>query len=274
MQAFVVIVPEDEVEVASDVLWGLGVVAIEERQVASGAAIELWTSVGNEATAISEAAEVIGDRWSWRVADVDESVADNWRNFAEPTWVTPEIVICPSWRDLHVDAPLCLQIDPGPTFGMGDHPTTILSLRALANVVRGGETVLDVGCGSGVLAIAACRLGAASAYGIDISPACVEVTQANARANGVAEVVTVSTTPLADVDQQYSTVVANILAPVLIDLAADLQRVLAPGGTLVISGVLADGHDHVEAALRPLVCVDRQVMGGWAALSLRAAASD
>ena len=284
MQAFVVTVPLGDVELASDVLWGLGVVAIEERPASSAASVDLWTAVGDDPDAIAEAGRVIGeagrvigDDWPWRTVEVDASVADTWRDYAEATRITPGLVVCPAWRTGSVDVvgdlvdedQICLRIEPGSTFGMGDHPTTVLSLRALAGVIAGGETVLDVGCGSGVLAIAACRLGAATAHGIDISPASVEVTTANAIANGVAEQVTVATTPLAEVDGTYDIVVANILAPVLIDLAADLRRVLAPDGLLLISGVLADNHEHVEAALYPLQRVDRLVQDGWAAVSLR-----
>lgn len=269
MQAFVVTVAHDDVELASDLLWRLGVVAIEERPATSAAFVDLWTAMGDEPDAIAEAGRVIADRWPWRTVEVDESVADTWRDFAEPTWITRDVVVSPAWRNLVVDVPICLQIEPGSTFGMGDHPTTILSLRALARVITGGETVLDVGCGSGVLAVGACRFGAVTAHGIDISPACVEVTTVNAAANGVGDRVTVATTPLAEVEGTYDVVVANILAPVLIDLAADLRRVLTPHGLLIISGLLADHHEHVEAALQPLHRVDRLVHDGWAAISLR-----
>jgi ribosomal protein L11 methyltransferase len=129
--------------------------------------------------------------------------------------------------------------------------------------------VLDVGCGSGVLAIGACVFGAAAAVGIDIAPAAVPTTEANAEANGVADRVAVSTTDLADVDDTFDLVLANILAPTLVALSADLRRVLAPGGALVISGILADAHDHVLAALAPLAVVESEFLDGWAAITLR-----
>jgi ribosomal protein L11 methyltransferase len=142
-------------------------------------------------------------------------------------------------------------------------------MRALRRAVVPGSRVLDVGCGSGVLAIAACRFGAATAVGIDISPAAVPTTDHNAEINGVADRITASTTPLAEVDGTYGVVVANILAPALVDLAADLRRVLADDGTLIISGILAERHEHVLAALAPLRVVARDDRDGWTAISLR-----
>jgi ribosomal protein L11 methyltransferase len=135
--------------------------------------------------------------------------------------------------------------------------------------VRPGTTVLDVGCGSGVLSVVACVLGASSAVGIDIAPAAVAVTQANAAANGVGARVTVSTTPLADVVGQYDLVLANILAPALIELAPHLRRVMAPGATLIISGILADNHQYVLDALAPLVAVRSVTLDVWCAIELQ-----
>jgi ribosomal protein L11 methyltransferase len=104
---------------------------------------------------------------------------------------------------------------------------------------------------------------------IDVAAEAVPVTRANAIANDVSERIAVSTTSLGEVEGSFDVVVANILAPVLVALAGDLRRVLAPGGALIVSGVLADHHRHVEDALRPLRTVDRLTMDGWAALTLR-----
>jgi len=262
MRQLVVTVPAVEVELASDSLWGLGVVAIEEREAADGE-VELWTSLGEDVNGVELP-------WPWRFVEVDGAVADTWRQFATPVWVQPDLVVRPAW--VPFDAPLgvtVLQIEPGATFGMGDHPTTVLSLRAARRLVAAGCTVLDVGCGSGVLAIGACVFGAASAVGIDIAPAAVPTTEANAVANGVADRVAVGTTDLVDVEGSYDLVLANILAPTLVALADDLRRVLAPGGALVISGILADAHDHVLAALAPLQVVETETLDGWAAVTLR-----
>jgi ribosomal protein L11 methyltransferase len=269
MHSLVVSVNEAEVELASDVLWSLGVVAIEER-AAAPLTVELWTSLGDDLDAITAAVSLRLQRWAWRFVEVDEAVADTWRAHAMPVHIDSNLVICPAWVPFDPEAGVTvLRIEPGSTFGLGDHPTTMLSMEAMQAVLFDGATVLDVGCGSGVLAVGACVLGASRATAIDIAPAAVSTTHANAVVNGVDDRVQASTTPLADIEGQFDIVVANILAPVLIDLAADLRRVVAPSGVLIVSGVLTDRHDHVEAALQPLRCTHRRTLDGWAVLRLQ-----
>jgi ribosomal protein L11 methyltransferase len=269
--ALVVTVPSDEIELASDALWSLGVVAIEERAGAATDRVELWTSLGDDELVVAKTVASALGRWNHRVVTVDERVADTWHNFAEPTWIDRGLVVHPSWQPPPVTrvGTTAIAIDAGVTFGMGDHPTTILSLLALREAVREGSRVLDVGCGSGILAIAACRFGAAHAEAIDISPAAVPVTLSNAERNGVAERVHVSCTPLADIDDTFEVVIANILAPALITLAPDLRRVLGPEGSLIISGLLAERFQHVVEALQPLHVVSRADREGWTALTLQ-----
>lgn len=269
MIALVVTVRAAEAELAADAVWALGVVAVEERAGRDGT-VELWTSLGDDLAVVSAAVASFPAAWHWRTAVVDETVADTWRDFAAPVRVADDLVVSPAWSaDTFDPGVTVVRIEPGSTFGMGDHPTTISSLRAMRRQLRPGATVLDVGCGSGVLAVAAVQLGAASAHGIDISPAAVPTTSANAERNGVADRVTAATTPLADVPGTYDLVVANILAPALVELSADLRRVIAPGGSLVVSGILAERHDHVLAALAPLQVVETDHMDGWVAVTLR-----
>ena len=269
MLALVVSPVADEIELAADVLWSLGVVAIEERSVDGN--VELWTSLGDEIDALPDSALQRLDRWSWRFVEVDEGVADTWRAHAKAVYIDTDRVICPAWVSIDANAGVTiLRIEPGATFGLGDHPTTMLSVRALRAALFDRATVLDVGCGSGVLAVGACVLGASSATAIDISPASVPITRSNAEANGVADRVHASLTPLADVEGVFDIVVANILAPTLIDLADDLRRVVAPTGVLIVSGVLADRHDHVETALLPLRRTHVDTLDGWAAITLSA----
>ncbi|MEN9646290.1 MAG: ribosomal protein methyltransferase [Actinomycetota bacterium] len=260
MRQFVVTVSAEEAELAADALWGLGVVAVEERALDDGS-IELWTSLGDD----TDAPEL---PWPARFVEVDASVADTWRQFAEPIQVDHDLVVQPAWVPFSPEpGTTVLVIEPGSTFGMGDHPTTRLTLVAARRWVRPDTRVLDVGCGSGVLAIGAMVFGAASAVGIDIAPAAVPVTLENAHANRVH--VEVSTTPLEEVEGEYDLVLANILAPALVALAPHLRRVLAPGGTLVVSGILADAHQHVLDALAPLQPEHTDVLDGWAAVTLR-----
>jgi ribosomal protein L11 methyltransferase len=273
MLALVVVVPGPDAELATDALWALGVVAIEERDGGSGTAdqlVELWTSLGDDADTIAKAAEGFPARWRWRLVEVDESVANTWREHAVATWISRDLVVRPAW--VEVDAPAgttVIAIEPADTFGLGDHPTTMLSLRALRASMFQGARVLDVGCGSGVLSVAAALFGAASVEAIDISASAVQTTRDNAARNGVAASVQASTTPLAGVDGAYDVVVANILAPTLVDLAPDLRRVLGPSGVLIVSGLLADRHAHVEAAMTPLRLIESDVREGWAALTFR-----
>jgi ribosomal protein L11 methyltransferase len=267
MLGLVVTVPDDDVELASDRLWALGVVAIEERR--SGELVELWTSLGDDADAVGAAVERQLADWSWCLVEIDEAVADTWRQHAQPVWVQPDLVVCPAWVPFEAaDDVTVIRIEPGATFGLGDHPTTMLTMMALRVALTPAATVLDVGCGSGVLSVAACVMGASHVVAIDISPAAIPVTTANAALNGVTDRVQVSTTPLAEVDGQYDIVLANILAPTLIELADDLRRVMTPGAVLIVSGVLADRHDHVEEALRPLRRTGRLTADGWAAVTL------
>ncbi len=271
MLALVVDVPAGDAELAADALWSLGVVAVEERDGGPGR-VELWTSLGDDGDAVLAALGDLPRAWRVRTEHVDDDVVDTWREFATPTRIDDTLVVRPVWVDASFGPDVTvIDIEPGPTFGMGDHPTTVLSLRALRHCIaeRPPRHVLDVGCGSGVLAIAAVRLGASMSDAIDISPAAPTVTEANARRNGVAERVRASTAPLQQVQGTYDLVVANILAPALVELAADLVRVLATDGALVISGILADRHDHVLAALHPLRVERVDELDGWVAVTLR-----
>ena len=273
MRAFVVLVPDVERELAVDHLFSRGVAAVEERGTDRDGFVELWTEVGDEPASIEAVGSSLAPGWQWRSVEIDESVAASWRAFATPTWVTDDVVIIPSWHDaMATGDALAISIDPGASFGMGDHPTTQLTMRAMLDEIgrrtRRPLRVLDVGCGSGVLAIAAALRGASPVVAIDISTAAVEATNTNASANNVGAIVMASTTPLADVHATFDVVVANVLAPALIAMAGDLRRAVADDGVLIISGVLAGRHGHVLDALAPLATSATLTMGGWAAVAL------
>jgi ribosomal protein L11 methyltransferase len=260
----VLTVPVQDAEVASDALWNLGAAAVEERTL--GDVVELRVALGERRSILRRRLAHL--RWPWRFEKVDLSVAERWRNFAEPTYVDDRIVVVPAWlpaAELR-GQDIVLTIEPGPTFGMGNHPTTVACLRALRAEIQPGDTVLDVGTGSGVLAVAAIALGAARAHGTDLVPASLDIVAANARRNGVADRVTVGLEPLSEISEPTDVVVANILAPALRELAADLVRLT--GRTLIVSGVLNGRYADVVDCMHPLVLRDKVVLDGWVALIL------
>lgn len=258
MRALVVSVSPAQVDVAADVLWSMGVLAVEERHVAAEV-VELWTSLGDDVTRVDLP-------FAWRFEEVDDEVVNTWRHHAEPVWVEPDLVVCPAWVDADFEAHITvLRIEPGSTFGLGDHPTTRLSVRALRAEVRPGHRVLDVGSGSGVLALAARRFGAARVTATDIAATAVTVGQANAARNHI-ERIEFTTAELHTLQHPYDVVVANILAPVLVELAPQLVRLA--GQVLIVSGVLEDAYEHVVAALAPMELQSTHTQDGWAALVL------
>jgi ribosomal protein L11 methyltransferase len=183
------------------------------------------------------------------------------------------LVIRPTWRR-HRRAPddVVLALDPGMAFGTGLHPTTRLCLagvEALAD--RGllsGARVLDVGCGSGILAIAALKLGASRAVGLDTDPIAVEATDANARRNGLVRRVSVREGSLPSGEPPFDVVLANLIAGVLVPLAPALGEELRPGGALLASGIFIDREAEVRAAFEAsgLGVRSRTVEGDWVAL--------
>jgi len=154
-------------------------------------------------------------------------------------------------------------------FGTGLHPTTRLCLEALERYIRPGMRVLDVGTGSGILALAAARLGAASVLALDISSVAVEAAQANVRANGLEERITVRLGSLEESSNaRYDLVVANIIARVIADLAPALVGALAPGGLLIASGIIEERLPLAENALRAagLAEIEQARDGDWVML--------
>ena len=187
----------------------------------------------------------------------------------EPVAITPEFWIVPSWHEAPAAARRVIRLDPGLAFGTGTHPTTRMCLRWIAAQAEAGhgaclERVLDYGCGSGILAIGAALHGAKAVDAVDIDPAAVASTQANARANGVQ-----IASGLPDrAEGLYTTVLANILATPLKLLAPLLCSHLAPGAPLVLAGILSRQTAELQDAYAPwltLAVADEQ--DGWVLLS-------
>lgn len=264
-------------ELVSDLLWGLGVVAISEHWAPDGV-VNLRTSLGDDEDVARSALDRAGI--TFRFEYVDPLVGDTWRDFARPVRVGDHLIVRPNWCDESVVDELLanmpdpetvhvVSIEPGSTFGLGDHPTTSASLEMIHRYVREDDEVLDVGCGSGVLGIVALLLGARRAHGVDINPASIGVSISNASANGVADRWSVSNDALDVIGRPFDLVAANILAPVLIELGSSLKRLTAAGGVLVVSGVLEGHYDHVSEALSPMREVDRLERDGWVAVVYR-----
>ncbi len=207
---------------------------------------------------------------------VEADWAEAWKRHFPVLRVGDHLVIRPTWRR-HRRAPgdVVLALDPGMAFGTGLHPTTRLCLRALERVAAAGGVagarVLDVGCGSGILAIAAARLGAATVRGVDTDPIAVEATRANARRNRLARRISVGPGSIPTHAAPFDVVVANLIASLLVALAGLLRDELLPGGRLVASGIFVDREAEVRAAFDAagLAIDERTSEGEWVALVAR-----
>lgn len=172
--------------------------------------------------------------------------------FGERLW------ICPTGTNVDADDAVIVHLDPGLAFGTGTHPTTAMCLEWLDGIDLKGKTLLDYGCGSGVLAIAALKLGCRCATGMDIDPQAVTASLQNAADNDVAEDLVV-TGSAGDIEGQFDVVVANILAGPLVQFADSITSLLARGGMLALSGVLCEQAGEVTRAYKPWIEFDEPV---------------
>ncbi len=201
--------------------------------------------------------------------------ADAWKEHFHPLRVGDRLVVAPSWREFAPgEGDVVIRLDPGMAFGTGHHPTTRMCLEEVEALVEPGMEVLDAGCGSGILSIAAALLGARRAFGLDVEEIAVSVAQANAAENRVAGVVSavVGSLPHPQVrDGGYDLVLANISAKVGIELAEALASAIRPGGALVVSGFLLKDEEAVRRAYADMggEVEGRQEEGDWVTLRLR-----
>ncbi len=234
-----------------------------------------WVSrvrVTDDRTAREVVAELRADGHAAVLGPPDEAHAMGWLNRNRAVPVGGKLALCLPWAD--ADAAAVVEIDPGGAFGAGTHPSTRLLAEWLAEHITGGQRVLDVGCGSGVLALVAARLGVAEAVGIDIEPAAVAAAEANARRNGLDNVTSFSTAPAGEAELgTFDVVVANITADVLMPLADEIAERVASGGQLTISGISAGQTSAVAAAYlrHGIELADPVRLDDWVSLSGRKA---
>ena len=205
------------------------------------------------------------------VADADWE--NNWKKFYKPMEIGERLLVVPQWEETKARGRMKLVLNPGLTFGTGSHATTRLCLTALDQRIHGGERVLDLGCGSGILSIAALRLGAKEAFACDIDDKCQDVAYENAALNGIgADTYTVQVGDIltnealqAAIGGGYDIVLANIVADVIIALAPAVRPLLAEHGVFLCSGIIDDRAEEVAEKLRAagLEILETHSAEGW-----------
>ena len=194
-----------------------------------------------------------------------EDWQNGWRKYYHPLEIGKRLAVVPSWQQYDTDR-VKLILDPGLAFGTGGHETTSLCMEALDERVTGGERVLDIGTGSGILAIAALKLGAAVAEGVDIDPVAVRTAGENAALNGVQDKLTVLVGDLSDkASGKYDIITANIVANAILSLAPAVPGLMAEGATFIASGIIDSRKDEVIAGLEKagLAVVEVKEKRGW-----------
>lgn len=264
------------------------------RYIPQGVAIELGDGEAVESVAVraylAVDAEVEQRRREieealWHLSQICPFSEPTYRTIADQDWMAnfketipvlhlgQRLVIRPSWREyLPQEGEVVIELDPGVAFGTGLHPTTQLCLEAVEELVRPGQRVLDMGTGTGILAIAAARLGAAEIVAVDNDPNAVVATRHNARANQVDDRVRAVHGSLAETSGSYDLVLANILAPVLLAMIAEgLTSRVKRTGTLVLSGILEEQAQSIRKALHAagMMAVEQRQRGDWVALIAR-----
>jgi ribosomal protein L11 methyltransferase len=211
----------------------------------------------------------------------DADWENNWKQYYKPMEIGERLLVVPQWEAETVDPAgrVPLLLDPGLTFGTGSHATTRLCLTALEQAVQGGERVLDLGCGSGILSIAALKLGAATAQAVDIDDKCLTVAYENAALNGIGKDIynvrmgniLTDEALQTELGGGYDIVLANIVADVIIGLAPMVRTLMKPGGVFLCSGIIDSRAEEVADKLREagLDITDTRTAEGWYAYTCR-----
>lgn len=258
---------EERAEILSADLWSRGVVAVEEIAVSPGRTV-LRTSLGADSDAAIAEINATHSSVS-RLVSFPSSVADTWRTYAEPTHVSGDIWLVPAW--LQGTGERDIRVEPFDTFGLGNHPTTVLTLRNALPHAGPSISVLDLGSGSGVLSVGLASLTGCRVDAHDIAPQGEAALMHNAELNDVVNMVRWRDQIGADDNGRYGLVLANILAPVLRQLAGDIQSVTAAGGAIVLSGLRVDQVETTVACYDLCRIESTDELEGWAAITLRKA---
>ncbi|EEH98825.1 MULTISPECIES: 50S ribosomal protein L11 methyltransferase [Clostridium] len=180
----------------------------------------------------------------------EEDWANNWKKYYKPTKVGEKIVVKPIWEEYDAQGEeLVVELDPGMAFGTGTHETTRMCIQSLEKYVKEDSTVFDVGCGSGILAIAAAKLGSKMAVGVDLDPVAVESAKENVGYNNLENIQILYGNLVEVIDGKADIVVANIIAEVICILTEDVKRVLKDNGYFITSGII---HDRVDMVTKKL----------------------
>lgn len=200
----------------------------------------------------------------------EEDWASSWKEYFHPVRVSEHIVIKPSWEDyLPAVGDLVIELDPGMAFGTGTHHTTAMCIRCLEDVIKPNNIVFDVGTGSGILAVAAAKLGAASVRAVDLDPVAVRVAKENVVFNNVTETVEITQGDLlTGVAGKADVIVANIIADIIIKMLPDVRARLHSNGVFIASGIITERlSDVTEALIMHGFVIDKVIEeGGWAAI--------
>lgn len=203
----------------------------------------------------------------------EEDWENNWKAYYKPFWVKEKILICPLWEREEHENELAVYIDPGSAFGTGTHETTKMCIEHLVDYLKGGQSVLDIGCGSGILAIAAMKLGAKSAQLVDISPLAVKIAWENGEINGLYQPeYTVKEGNLTDdIDGQFDIITANIIADIIIPLCSDIRDYMKNETVLITSGIIKERAGDVERAFAEnhLTVIQKRELGDWVSFAVK-----
>lgn len=205
----------------------------------------------------------------------EEDWANEWKKYYKPRKITDRIVIKPTWESYEPqEGEMIVEMDPGGAFGTGTHETTMMCIQALENYVKADSKVYDIGCGSGILAITAAKLGAEEVYAVDLDDAAVEASKSNVLINHVEERVQVLHGNLMDLlSEPADVVVANIIADVIIFLSKTIHRFMHDESVFIASGIIIDKKDEVKEALEHngLEILKVVEMGEWVAITSKKA---